>query len=222
MKTLRLFPVLAWLPGAAALASVIPDPLPSSRYDKMLDQSPFAVATPTEAPAEKVVGWAENLYLGPVAHITKDGEEKDFVVVKSRSDPTGSFTLIGNAENPDGIQLIKLEWSENPAKAKAVVKKGTEFATLEVNQADFTNPPAPVPQRPGVGPTGMPIPNAANAIRKPQGAAPQPVIPRPTGTYPSPVKPAPAVQPNVPTTNNQNPNNQNPNDRKRIRVINSQ
>ena len=218
MNTLSLIPVLTCLHGAMALAGVIPDPLPASRYDKMLDQSPFAVATPTEAPAEKIVGWAENLYLGPVAHITKDGEEKDFVVVKSRSDPTGSFTLIGNAENSDGIQLVKLEWSENPAKAKAVVKKGTEFATLEVNQADFTNPPAPVQQpRPGVGPTGIPVPNAGNVIRRPTNTPAQPVIPRPTGTYPSAPNAAPAIQQGASATNNQNPN-----DRKRIRVINSQ
>ena len=221
MKAPRLLSVLALLPCTSAWAGVIPEPLPSSRYDRMLDQSPFAVATPTAAPVEKVEGWAANLYLGPVAHITKDGVERDFVVVKSRSDPTGSFTLIGNTEGPDGIQLVKLDWSDNPAKAKAVVKKGTETATLEVNQADFTSPPVPVAQpRPGGGPQGVPIPNAASAIRRPTNAPPQPVIPRPTGTYPTAVNPAPAKPVSAPNT--QNPNIQNPNDRKRIRVINSQ
>ena len=77
MKTPHLSAALALLPVALVCAGVIPEPFPAARYEKMLADSPFALATPAVAPTEPVKGWAANLYLGPVWRIVHDGEERD-------------------------------------------------------------------------------------------------------------------------------------------------
>lgn len=204
MSAVRLFPALWLLPCTLLIADQrpIPAPLPAARYDKLLEESPFAVATPTAPVAEPEKPWAENLSLGPVARYTEKGQEKGFVIVKRRGDNTGSFTLDGSAPGPDGIELVKIEWSDNPAKTSAVVKKGTEFATLKPNEADFTNPtPPPQPPRAGTPGAIQQINNPAAIRKTPVGAGAQ-AIPRPV----SPPANLPAA---AGTTN----------ERKRIRVI---
>ena len=218
MKTLPLLTSLALFPTAAALAGVLPEPFAATRYDKMLEESPFALATPTAAPAEPAKSWAVNYYLGPVWRIVRDGEEREYAVVKSRGDISGSFTLTGHDEGPEGVQLVKLEWQDDITKTKAVVKKGTEFATLEPDQS--AAPSAPPPQPRPNGQPGMPPQNGGGVRRPGQPVPPpQPIIPRPANTAPPvlnrPVQPVGNPVPAV------NPNGANQNDRQRIRVINS-
>jgi hypothetical protein len=185
----------------------------------MLADSPFALATPAGPEGPKDPPWSANLRLGPVYRLELDGKEVEYAVVKSAGDISGSFTLSGHEDGPDGIQLVKIEWADDITKTKAVVKKGTEFATLEADQSTASAVVPQPPPRPN-GQPGLPVPNAgANANlprRQGQLAVPQPLIPRPSAVPPA-AKPAPAN----PYPNNQN-NQSNPNERKRIRVINSQ
>lgn len=210
MSAARILHALWFLPCTLLIAdqSAIPEPLPATRYDKLLEESPFAVATPTAPVAEPEKPWAENLSLGPVAIETRNGKEIPFVIVKRRGDVTGSFVLDGSTPGPDGIELVKIEWSDNPAKASAVVKKGKETHTLKPNEADFAvQAPPPQPQpRAGGNAAALQINrinNQTGAIRKIPTAPGAQAIPRPTG--------APAAYPAATTGTG--------NERKRIRVI---
>jgi hypothetical protein len=226
MKTLRLLPALILVPSTVVLAmeGSVPEPFPSSRYAKMLDDSPFAVATPqVEQPPEEGPPWSAQLFLGSTSDLIVNGEVVPTIWVKSKSDPSYSVRLTGTEPDVETqIQLVRLEWSENPSKSKAVIKKGTEFATLECNQADFAPGTQPVPQpHPGTIPQPRPpgIPPAGMGRR---GPFPQP-------QSPPQMRPQPIPQPPViprPTTIGQPPQNQapgipKPNERKRIRVINN-
>jgi hypothetical protein len=226
---------LALLLASSLLAhgatTALPERLPEGRYSKLRTQSPFAVATAVEKTEEVKISWAQNLYLGSVAKVNLGGADKEWVIIKDRTQPGNLINLFGNDPNAEGYQLVKLEWSEDPKKTKATVKKGGEFATLEPDQAAFTstapapaarpgqppNVPQPRPgQMPGVQqarpgqPPGMPLPNSANSIRPPATLNRPPTIPRPTNVPPAVTQPQPKQQgsPNVDT-------------RKRIRVINS-
>lgn len=223
---------------APVAASVIPQRHTETRYAKLRSNSPFALAT-AEAPKEEVIPWAQNLYLGGGSKIKQEGVEKDWAVIKDRTQPGSLIQLFGNEENKEGYQLVKLEWSEDPKKTKATVKKGTEFATLEFDQGAFTSAaPAPMPQpggqkpmpvgmprQPGM-PQAMPVPAGSNAIRPPttMGTINRPATPmpgaRPPVTIPRPANMQPAMpQPGMPQNPAMAPGN---NSRQRIRVIPSQ
>jgi hypothetical protein len=215
MKALHLSAALAVLPTAFACAETIPVAFAAARYEKMLADSPFALATPTEKPKDLEPSWSANLYLGPVWRIVRDGVEREYAVVKSRADISGSFTLIGKEPGPDGIQLESIQWNDDITKTEAIVRKGTETVPLKPDQSAPSAVPPPQP-RPNNGQPGMQNGGLLNSPRRPAvPGVPQPSIPRPTTIAP-PVNPAAQV----PNQNNQaNPNAAN--DRKRIRVINS-
>ncbi len=211
--TARLLLLVSASNCALAAASAVPEPFLETRYDKLRAEAPFAVAT-AEAPKEEKIPWAQNLYVGSVAKFKQTGEEKDWVIIKDRTQPGSLIQLFGSEVNPEGYQLVKLEWSEDPRKTKASVKKGTEFAMIEMDQAAFTSA-APMPaaqQKPAGGPKPPTMPGAApagpGAIRPPttinRPNMPPVAIPRPT---------------NLPPQQPAGPNAAPANSRQRIRVI---
>lgn len=182
---------LAAAPLASAVTAVTPDRLPHDRYNKLRSEPFFAVATAAEKPVEKEP-WAQNLYLGSVAKQKKDGVDVDWVIIKDRTQPGTLIQLVGS-EPKEGYELVKLEWSEDPRKTKAQIKKGTEFATVEMDQAAFTATASPqIPARPA----------GAGAVVAPGGARPgmQPGMPQPANIA-RPGMPQPATniaRPGVP------------------------
>jgi hypothetical protein len=200
--TARLLLLAGASSAALAVTSPVPERLPETRYAKLRAESPFAVAT-AEAPKEpEKIPWAQNLYIGSVAKLKRTGEEKDWVVIKDRTQPGSLIQLFGNEVNAEGYQLVKLEWADDPRKTKAQVKKGTEFATIEMDQAAFTSsapPPQPAPapaQR--VAPGAMPAPAPGGVVRPPgtinrpgtpPGMRPPVSIPRPTNLPPTIAQP---------------------------------
>ena len=215
---------------ALGATSAVPDRFPESRYAKLRAESPFAVATAQEAKEEKIP-WAQNLYIGSVAKMKQDGVDKDWVIIKDRTQPGGLIQLFGNDVNAEGYQLVKLEWSEDPKKTKASVKKGTEFATIEMDQAAFTSTapaPAPAQKQPGM-PGAIPMPAGNSAARppttlnRPTGPAPigRPATPlaKPPVSIPRPTNLPPALPQMNPQPVQPGAAQQNQNTRQRIRVI---
>lgn len=203
----RLFPVMnaiaLFLAGALltepafAAHTILPEPLPASRYEKMIDSSPFALATVTAAPAEKGPGPFANLFVSAIAQLKDaDGKVQDVVTIKSRADQS-TFTLVGNDAGKNEIQLASIEWSDKVGATKVTLKKGTEFGTVEFDQANLQGPsqPAPVPRalQPGVP---LPVVPGGNPQQRP--GARLPVVPRPTSVPPVPTAAVPpqGVQPN--------------------------
>jgi len=190
MKALHLSAALALLPAAFACAEAIPVAFEASRYEKMLADSPFVLATPPVAPVEVKDGWWTNLILGPVWRETHEGQERECAIVKSKADISGSFALMGHEEGPDGYQLVKIEWNDDIKQTWATIKKGNESHRIDADQSGATAPPPQQQQLARANP-GLPGMNAAGGLRRPaQPAVPQPVIPRPTAVAPAAPVPA--------------------------------
>lgn len=173
LATLLIFPATL----VRAQESPIPKAFPESRYEKMMEESPFVLATPPAAAAEpEAPKWTENLYLSSPSILTRNGVEVPIIFVRRKGDDTDSFKLQGTEDIHEGIQLVKINWSSNPAKITATLKKGTEFHELEQNEAELlAAAPPPNPAIPG---------NAAPAfrgIRRPGATAPRQVINAATG-----------------------------------------
>jgi len=128
------------LASSTPLRAENPDPIPqawpSARYEKMKQQSPFALATPVAPVPDAQASFAANWFVSGIGRL--DGE--DFVTIKSR-DLSTQFSLYGhdtNAEN--GLTLASIDWSEKIGKSTVIIKKGTETAKLEFNEAEIRGP----------------------------------------------------------------------------------
>jgi hypothetical protein len=99
------------------------------RYAKMIDQSPFAVATAVAAPAA-TPDFAKDLYIANASH-SPDG---DMVTLASTSDHNFKKYLT-TKEPVDGYSIASIEWSDKVGATKVTISKDGNFATITFNQA---------------------------------------------------------------------------------------
>src|SRR5215813_111506 len=155
--SLTLVTVLA---VAAATYSQAEDVLPPQynfdRYSKMMDQSPFAIATAQVAPAA-TPDFAKDLYIANAAR-SQDG---DMVTLASSTDHNFKKYLT-TKEPVDGYSVASIEWSDKVGQTKVTISKDGNFATLTFNQALLSQaaPGAPMGARPLPAPA-MAVPNPA-------------------------------------------------------------
>ena len=155
------YPVtFAILAIAGATYSHAEDVLPSQyafeRYTKMVDQSPFAVATAVAAPAA-TPDFAKDLYIANAAK-SQDG---DLVTIASTSDHNFKKYLT-TKEPVEGYSIANIEWSDKVGGTKVTISKDGNFATLTFNQAllsqvspgggarQLSAPSAPLPNAAGM------------------------------------------------------------------------
>ena len=99
------------------------------RYSKMVDNSPFAIATAVAAPAA-TPDFAKDLYVANAAR-SPDG---DLVTLASTSDH--NFKKYITTKAPvDGYSIANIEWSERVGATKVTISKDGNFATITFNQA---------------------------------------------------------------------------------------
>jgi hypothetical protein len=205
MKQTLFFSLVNFAVSTCILAEVpaLPERQSAERYEKMTEDWPFSVATPTAAPEKPVESWASNFYVGGILKTSENGKE-DFLVSISSKDKQTSFSLFGNEPGHDGISVAGIEWNDNVGKGKVTLKKNNEFGTIGFDEMAIKAPIAapPAPQRPAGAP---PVPGAPNAngargmLRPPTLNAnpPTPVVPRPTTVPPQVPQAVPgAAQPN--------------------------
>src|SRR6058998_1646828 len=108
---------------------VLPPQFNFDRYSKMVDQSPFAIATEVAAPAA-TPDFAKDLYIANAAR----SPEGDMVTVASTSDHNFKKYLT-TKEPVDGYSIASIEWSEKVGATKVTVSKDGNFATITFNQA---------------------------------------------------------------------------------------
>jgi hypothetical protein len=158
---------------AGAIYSQAEDVLPSQynfdRYSKMMDQSPFAIATAVAAPAA-TPDFAKDLYIANAAK-SQDG---DLVTLASTADHAFKKYLT-TKESVDGYSIASIEWSDKVGQTKVTISKDGNFATLAFNQALLSQA----------------SPGGAVAGR----ALPAPAMPNPAGM---PNTHAPKLPPNIP------------------------
>ena len=133
---------------------VLPPQYNFDRYSKMVDQSPFAVATAVSAPAA-TPDFAKDLYIANAAR-SQDG---DLVTIASTGDHNFKKYLT-TKEPVDGYSISSIEWSDKVGQTKVTISKDGNFATLTFNQALLSqvSPGGGVGARPLPAPA-MPVPN---------------------------------------------------------------
>ena len=165
--SLTLISVATLLGAICAQAEdVLPPRFAYDRYSKMVDNSPFAIATAVAAPAA-TPDFAKDLYVANAAR-SSDG---DLVTLASTSDH--NFKKYLTTKGPvDGYSIANIEWSERVGATKVTISKDGNFATITFNQAllqqaapnaalasrTFT-PPVAAPNIPAASPklpTGLP------------------------------------------------------------------
>src|SRR5499427_8735620 len=133
---------------------VLPPQYNFDRYSKMVDQSPFAVATAIAAPAA-TPDFAKDLYIANAAK-SQDG---DLVTIASTSDHNFKKYLT-TKEPVDGYSSANIEWSDKVGATKVTISKDGNFATLTFNQALLSQVTASGAPRTLAAPTA-PLPNPA-------------------------------------------------------------
>src|SRR5438093_9977780 len=131
MKYSLTFASILVLLGAtySEAADVLPQQYNFDRYSKMVDKSPFAVATALAAPAA-TPDFAKDLYIANAAR-SQDG---DMVTIASTSDH--NFKKYLNTKEPvDGYGIANIEWSDKVGGTKVTISKDGNFATITFNQA---------------------------------------------------------------------------------------
>ncbi|HWH91328.1 MAG TPA: hypothetical protein VNV64_05980 [Candidatus Binatia bacterium] len=113
----------------AQAEDVLPPLFAYDRYSKMVDNSPFAIATAVAAPAA-TPDFAKDLYVANAAR-SPDG---DLVTLASTSDHNFKKYLNTKA-TVDGYSIANIEWSERVGATKVTISKDGNFATVTFNQA---------------------------------------------------------------------------------------
>src|SRR2546421_3211431 len=113
----------------AQAENVLPPLFTYDRYAKMVDNSPFAIATAVAAPAA-TPDFAKDLYVANAAR-SPDG---DLVTLASTSDHNFKKYLTTKAP-VDGYSIANIEWSERVGATKVTISKDGNFATITFNQA---------------------------------------------------------------------------------------
>lgn len=108
---------------------VLPPRFNFDHYSKMVDHSPFAVATEVAAPAA-TPDFAKDLYIANAAR-SPDG---DMVTLASTADHNFKKYLTTRAP-VDGYSIANIEWSDKVGATKVTISKDGNFATLTFNQA---------------------------------------------------------------------------------------
>src|SRR4029079_9252906 len=160
-----------------AMCSQAADGLPPQynfdRYAKMMDQSPFAIASAVAAPAA-TPDFAKDLYIANAAR-SQDG---DLVTLAPTTDPNFKKYL-STKEPVDGYSIAGIEWSDKVGQTKVTISKDGNFATLTFNQAVLSQAspggaiagrPLPAPAMPVPNPAGVPN---AHAPKLPPGVPPE-------------------------------------------------
>ena len=137
---------------------VLPPQYNFDRYSKMMDQSPFAVATAVAAPAA-TPDFAKDLYIANAAK-SQDG---DLVTIASTSDHNFKKYLT-TKEPVEGYSIANIEWSDKVGATKVTISKDGNFATLTFNQALLSQALPAGSLGPGAMPTAAtPLPNPTGA-----------------------------------------------------------
>jgi len=221
-KLLRCLLSLAMLSAIQLRAedeSPIPHAWPAARYEAMKQKSPFALATPLDPVADPKASFASNWYVSGIGRM--DGE--DFVTIKAR-DLSTQFSLYGHdANSENGVTLASIEWSDKIGKSTVVIKKGTETAKLEFNEAEIRGPAQVTTAK------GPPVGGNNKGAQQAKGGSGQPLTPLPPYSAERPLLPNPGSPgatppaipfptPGQPPAGGDSPQGQ---DRRRIRIINA-
>ena len=142
---------------------VLPPRFNFDRYTRMVNQSPFAIATAAALP-EATPDFAKDLYIANAAR----SPEGDMATLMSSADRNFKKYLT-TREAVDGYSIAGIEWSEDVGKTKITISKDGQFATLTFNQSLLSQAASAgrpvVEQMPPKVPISLPGANQASRAR---------------------------------------------------------
>src|SRR5881392_4154509 len=173
LALMPIFAVLGVIPGKTD--DVLPPRFNFDRYSRMVDHSPFAIATAVALPSA-TPDFAKDLYVANAAR----SPEGDMVTIASTSDQNFK-KYVTTREPVDGYSIANIEWSDKVGATKVTISKDGNFATLTFNQA-LLSQSGPNP--------GL----AARAMAPPMPAMPNPAVLKPLSQNLPPGLPAEVQQ----------------------------
>jgi hypothetical protein len=202
LKRLALLLLVAFV-TTMVVADDLPKPFTFARYQKMMDRSPFSVATAVTAPAA-TPSFAKDLYVANAAHNAKE----DLVTIASSTDKNFKKYLTTSAP-VDGYSITSIDWSDKVGSTTVTIAKDGQSAILSFNEA-LLKPAAPgqnpVPQQlvqQQVQDKNGAVPPAAAGIIP--GAQPNVTKPMPVPALPTPPPRVRGVIPRNPAANSAAP-----------------
>lgn len=179
---------------------VLPPRFNFDRYSRMVDHSPFAIATAVAAPSA-TPDFAKDLYVANAAR----SPEGDLVTIASSADQ--NFKKYLNTREPvDGFSIANIEWSERVGATKVTLSKDGNFATITFNQALLSQSAPNVPSMPNM--PAIPAPNQLNNVGRAAPMVPPSKLPQASphvrGTIPR--NPGGAADPSRRTPSRRTPN----------------
>jgi hypothetical protein len=159
--SLTFISILALLGAIRSQANdVLPPRFNFDRYSKMVDHSPFAIATAAGLP-ETTPDFAKDLYVANAAHLP----EGDLVTIASTSDQ--NFKKYLTTKDPvDGYGIANIQWSDRIGATKVTISKDGNFATLTFNETLLSQ------RAPNMPSQGQPNAPMAAAVQPPQRPMP--------------------------------------------------
>jgi hypothetical protein len=119
-----------------------PASIPISRYQAMIEKSPFAPATAAPAPTVEAPSFAKDYYITGMAQLGS----KSFVTISSR-DQQKRFSLV-EGQTFEGMTLTGVEWAPGVGRSKVTLKKGSDFGVIGFDEAAMQPAAPPVQQAP--------------------------------------------------------------------------
>lgn len=137
------------LPCTALSDPELPEQRPFSDYQKLVEQSPFTLATPAAEP-EKPNPFT-NFYVTGIAKVG----DSDCVYVASRAEDK-KFMLVTGEPGPEGFVLEKIEYADEVGRTKVHIRQnpGGETGVIEFDPAVIVASASP--QQPAVSAAGTP------------------------------------------------------------------
>jgi hypothetical protein len=136
------FGLLALAAGAATVraqadgTAAVPQDFPANHYAKLIQRSPFAPATPDAPDAEATPDFAANLYVSGLAKVGK----QDCVFIASRNQQE-KYALFSGEPGPNGLSLVSISWSDDLGKSRVKIRKGSQEATIQFDEAVMKSAP---------------------------------------------------------------------------------
>jgi hypothetical protein len=175
MKLVSISMCLAVLFSVASRAD---DQLPTranfDRYQKMLDHSPFAVATAVMAPVT-----TPDVFKGLYVANAAKTPEADLVTIMSTDDKNLKEYLTTAKPNEHGYGVANIEWSDVPGATKVTISKDGKFGTLTFNQAVIGSPSQGSPSGQFQPPVQPPMQPGSPNVNLPKQPARIQVLPTP-------------------------------------------
>jgi hypothetical protein len=118
-------------------SEIVPKAREKVRYQGLAAHCPFSLASAPVATPAPQASFAANWFVSGIGRIGG----KDFVSIKSRDLSTQFSLYAGEQRRANEIALVSVTWSDAVGKSTVILRKGTETAKLEFNEAEVHQAP---------------------------------------------------------------------------------